>query len=584
MTNINDMRVIKVFVLLTLGLLAFASCRKEAIESQGNGTQAAREEKYLAVTFSAGLDEFRLAQLVKSTGEVSTPFMEERDPKIRLVVRQKGDSRVKVQDVVFKKVAPVAGVAQPRATYTGKVLLPEGVSTQAGASFEVSGMLLGESVASGTEFLRTGDTPELPVRTTTNEALLIADSQNKIASKIPYILDWTEMKVSGDGSRFETTTLRFNPSGSILRFRLYNESAQSVTAHSLRIKTNTFFTDWMYDSTDPLAAGNFLAGKRDNVDIWEKEFVLPNGDVELTANTGVSDKFYYLWVMPARADAQTRLDIEVIDNKGGRYKAFGTSTKTGMLNMGSKLVNLRIRAPKESIKIPLEYLAEYNVAAGGTSFSTTHKNNVQAHFTWDQAVALNIDGYYLPSRNHWWSILHKNVYDYSQSINDLNVSEDGIMLPGDGTTNTFTADYKSDPAKKTLYAVRFKDAADNSKVVVYRYRLVGTSWDSSDLDSHLEIKSMYVGKSFIDSGKTVADIMSDSYWTNADVKTRILPAEGFQQAAIQLGARGYYWSSTQTETPPNASGYMISFTSMKVDAVSNYVKTYKYPVRLFSRN
>lgn len=613
------MQINKILLALAISLTALVSCSKEVPINDSSEPIVTDQEHSLSVSIDAGADELRLAQVVGANGAIVSPFMEERDLVIRLTVRKKGGdpNQVKIQDVVFTKTPPDprTGAKQLRATYTGKIKLPNGLTPTAGDVYEVCGILLREATDPGTEFLTPGATLWEPVSADQplyldpltgmllDESLMIADSESKVAANIPYLADWTDITVSNDGSRFEFTTMDFKPSGAIIRFRLHNPLPEEKTIQAIYIKTNMFFTNWMYNPKDPFARGNLLAGYRNDLEAQELRFFFPEGPIVLPPNNGVSDKDYYMRVMPSGSNTPKHLEIFLYDANGEQLLAFDSHNK---LKAGSTLINLHMRtftkttgsfrpllegstlleAPRGSeveVKkgfmdcLPIEYLAEYNVAPNGETFITSSQNNHSGIFTQREALKINIPGYYLPSTAEWNAIMPDHRARAELGIKTLNLPEPrGMVIPGWGTASSdLTADYIHHGG--ALYALRYR-GGDNSLLTAYRYVFVG-KFERGSLSSGLFIESKFVGPDFVKAGRTIDDITDKHFWEGPEVKSRYLPATSNE---FWSGSEGRYWSA-DNPIDPRYSDQGIRFTPENLTMDSYTMGGYgRTTVRLFS--
>ena len=536
------MQIKKGLVAFAIALMSLTSCGKDV--GIPRGESLAGEEYSLSVTLGAeeGANEFRLAQQVGNDGAIVRPLAVSRNFTVRLLVRKKGDSRVKIQDVVFKNTSTNS---QPlRATYTGKIKIPEGLVPHAGDAYQISGLVL-KGTDPNVEYLRPEASLEGYVSTVPNTGLLIADAKKTIDTKIPYIADWTDIKVTKDIAHFAATTMRFKPRGSIIRFRLHNKSAETRVISSIKIKTNTFFTDWRYASQDPFAKGNLMMGSRSDVNMWEKVYPLPGGDVTLNAKTGVSDKFYYMWVMPAASGAQTRLDITATGKDGKSYEVFASNNA---LKAGGTLLSLSIRPSKAVFpggRLPTEWFAEYNVAPDGVSFAKSHKNDASGYFSRVRTLTqINyaFPGYHLPLPQEWAMVFPPDA-QYLGAFGEgrfgpVNVNAENVELP----IGTLGAMYRGE-GNGTLYGIRFI-GKDNRYLTAFRYRVIG-NFVEKDLDSHLEVRAKYLGPDFVEGSLSFGAmdrIMPDEFWADAG-KPLIFPAAGMMHGGRirERGIHGSYW-------------------------------------------
>ncbi|MGI6816789.1 hypothetical protein ACMYZ4_12475, partial [Bacteroides sp. KG122] len=293
-------------------------------------------------------------------------------------------------------------------------------------------------------------------------------------------------------------------------------------------------------------------------------------------------------------------------------------------------------------KLPLEYVAEFNLAGGAqygsrpntpslvTSaqtdadlrWATSHNNDQSGYYNWyvckgtydatynPSTKNLFSDvfftpghpghGYHLPSRWELTSVFSYNyrVY-YGSSGNYPNINE---ACEFGGIKKTFANDYFS-TGNGTCYALRFKQATgnpndgspltdfpqatDNSMLCAYRYRRVGSLSSNNNTD-HLEIDCVYLGEA--GASMPIATISNDSWWSSqpsANIVTRIFPAAGYIYPAAVSGSGalnyrgnfGYCWSGTEYDS---SHAWHANFHSNYASANYWDNKSYGFAVRLFA--
>lgn len=238
------------------------------------------------------------------------------------------------------------------------------------------------------------------------------------------------------------------------------------------------------------------------------------------------------------------------------------------------------------VKLPIEYMADYNVAADGMSFATSHDNNVSnGLFNFSSAIAkftsIKIDGknYHLPSRSELMAVtahFTPNVLLWNQVINKADVTEEARVK---GETATYTADYRT-TVNKIAYAVKFKGNGDTYKCA-YRYEYMGTSAPGST-DSRLKITVRYLGTT--NPTVTIANVATEAFWTtnNADDIVKFIPASGSQETeepSPTYGTSGYIRTSDATR---ENQSYVMSFSASGSNTFPNAGHSTKLGVRLFS--
>ena len=228
---------------------------------------------------------------------------------------------------------------------------------------------------------------------------------------------------------------------------------------------------------------------------------------------------------------------------------------------------------------PLLKVAQYNVAANGTSFVTSHSTANQYVFTWADAKNISIDGYRLPT----WEDQVKIIPSTSASGNGANMFD---------AFNTTPYAYGTDASAACGKGFFVKGSGNND---VYGVRLFGdvlTAWHYKWATSPcggLQIDSYVLS---VADGTTVDDdymkkvvqlLPSSEVWGTADANdkpdatnntssslvSRFLPACGYignnnisGVATASKGTAGIYWSATPVGSLTKAffwifrSGYM----------------------------
>ncbi len=331
-----------------------------------------------------------------------------------------------------------------------------------------------------------------------------------------------------------------------------------------------------------------------------------------TENTGgwtITDVPLWLTVSPTSSTSDGISNITIKSNgtdviNNGRFK----------LKAGNAEMDIRVKLGK----LPLEYVAEYNLAGGsqyGSPFNvsnpagatptaaqtdpdlrwaTNHNNNQSGYYTYyvlkgvtegrynPSGKNLFSDsffttgegkGYHLPSSQELTSVFPYRgaTYGYSTYSNANEACEFG------GIKKTFGADYTS-TGNGVCYALRFKKgtgnpndgspisgsgpnvfplADDNSMLCAYRYTCVGSFANDNNLDSQLKVDCVYLGEG--GASTAITTISNDSWWNDraTEIVTRIFPAAGGIVLDLNWGlfARG-------------ANGYYWSGTEAKYDGSS----------------
>jgi hypothetical protein len=272
-------------------------------------------------------------------------------------------------------------------------------------------------------------------------------------------------------------------------------------------------------------------------------------------------------------------------------------------------------------KLPLEYVAEYNVAPDGVSFVTSHANDVSGYFTYNDAInkfasdknfMIDGNGYHLPSRTEWIGIVPDistsfyYVERYSDGNNKLlsNIEEE-ITIAGE--TKKYQSDYlilgenagqgKFYDGYGTSYAIRLK-SDDNTLLSAWRYEYKTNPIPLANSTAEwpkerskpkvLVITARLLGPDFTG---TVDDISKPEFWQSNNKKdiTRIF------SAALQNDApnreltdddswswgKGYYRSSDKA-FGGTSYGLVFDGSSATIGIERSISQNNTVPVRLFS--
>lgn len=337
------------------------------------------------------------------------------------------------------------------------------------------------------------------------------------------------------------------------------------------------------------------------------------------------------WLRPSTTGgaANTTTTVQAITD--------GKDFKNGYLEVRAGRLYAKVNV-KQINKLPLDYVAEYNLAGGvqyGTKpqntpttaaqtdlqlrWATNHNNDQSGYYNWyvlkgvvnskynpagknlfDDAFFTTGEGkgYHLPSRHELTGVFSYREADYS-APNNQSVNE---ACEFGGIKKTFAADYYS-TGNGDCYALRFKQAtgdpndgsplsefpkaADNSMCCAYRYTPIGSFFSDNDLTSHLKVECVYLGEA--GASTAIGTISNDAWWNthSAEIVTRIFPAAGCIYSAIPSGSGtlynrgnyGYYWSGTESNS---AYAWYAYFHSDSAYANDSYNKNNGFPVRLFT--
>lgn len=250
--------------------------------------------------------------------------------------------------------------------------------------------------------------------------------------------------------------------------------------------------------------------------------------------------------------------ITAVNTKGMTMTKSSSKSRTVTRNVVNSVpVKAEFKRP---VKLPIEYVAEYNLANAKT-FSTDHLTHgwfmAEKQFNYPYLEQIKVNGYHIPTIYEWNGVIP------ASSSNKISIGSDVIE-------QLFTSEYKV--VGEVNYAKRFIGTDYES---AYRYELIG---------GNVIITVRYLGK---DSGVSLNTIASETWWISDDSEdiSRTIPAAGYYATSstptiTNAGTRAHYWSSTDVPSSNPASHHAASFTATtKYDQrAANWCRL---PVRLF---
>lgn len=581
------MKLISKFTALVLLGLSIFSCSKDTDIPEVIAPSTEVKTELINVDLEASGQEggLRLAQEIDDRGHAVRPFLNDKNLKIRVAVRLNGNvNTITYQTLEFKKLTGL------RARYTGQLTVPSGTSPSSD-KYEIAGVLLGE--VDGEEFTQIeGNQENSPIVNAIPTNGFVTAQENKLATKIPYVATWKQIKIVN--GIVQPVNMDFAPNGTLLRFKITNRQAQAIKPIKIKVFTNAFFKDWKYDFRN-LIGNNLAFGQRNaGTGLWLESIALLDPQ---TIDPDGTSRWYYMWVMPT-ATTQHNTSTKIWVELEGKGEALGFSS-SHIPSMGSVPVNLQVRPSSSDAnigglnpgyfesddttegfpngKIPLDYLAEYNVAPGGKTFVDSHANNASGYFSWEDALNINISGYHLPSQDEMRAILVPSESSARYDINMTKAVDELIVVAGEAYS--VRSEYTS-TGNGILYALRFAQGTKKDKLTAYRYERVALS--AGALESGVKITARYLGNSFMGNLSTIAN---EAYWQNnasQDVR-RFLPATGVKisgGAVSDLGLKGLYFTSTETSTA--AKVFAVASTAPHVN--NQWNKANHMAIRLFKTN
>ena len=279
-----------------------------------------------------------------------------------------------------------------------------------------------------------------------------------------------------------------------------------------------------------------------------------------------TEAFAY-WGIP-RADniPETVLGITVPKPGGQDATFFSTTSKpardalqTGhAYHISAEWDGTELRFPGEvepnRPRLPIEYVAEYNVSVTVGTFTDSHANNKSGYFDWDAAKTACPAGYHLPSQDEWRGILPNHLYGVYVNFQGIGKGVDNCVeeiVVGGQEKRTFTADYSCPVgAVGVAYALRFKDE-ENQYRSAWRYEYLDNP--SAGGGKTMKITVRYLGPA---STLSLSNITNDAFWAETDVEyiTRTFPACGYifsyggNTSTLRVGEWGRYWSATDSDS------------------------------------
>lgn len=530
----------KLALLLTLafGLLA---CSKEQ-GAEPTSQEVATQLLPIEITSEllapeADADELRSIHQVKTDGTTGKLVLSNKDLSIRIAVRRAGGTPV-YSTLTFKKQTGKNAVK-----YVGQVRVPQNGS----GAFEISAVVLGE--VRGRAYAKlSGDKVQAIAATA-----LSKPAAGTVTTQIPYVAGWTSMPLDAAGNVLRPVTLTFKPSGTLLALSILNDTEAAHTVKAIKIKSNAFVSAWEYDFTKIGVAGDLVEGQALGTPSVDASFTIAEETLQAGAKTATT---YYLWVMPKVATTEGLKTEFVVTTATGDFTLMPLTTplKTGTVPAVLKLskTGKPILDIKDSCfpdkKLPIEYLAHYDVNAAGTGFATAFDNSPAGGklFTWDEAVAaygqdVTIGGkqYYLPTQQQMRAIF-PIIGGFTFTNVGFRRREDSEVIHAGGETYTTFADYSHPNDNKILYALRLQNKA-MCMVTAYRYELLGP-FTAGDPYSHMKVTCRYLGH----ESWTIGDIENEDFWRENTEKDYVR----YLSAPLKsgAGAKGSYWTSSQNNT------------------------------------
>lgn len=309
-----------------------------------------------------------------------------------------------------------------------------------------------------------------------------------------------------------------------------------------------------------------------NQDWWEKDAsgdirrVIPCSGIKRGGSSITGLNEYGDYWLSKEANATTAWNMYIYS--GSAFSGYSYSGKDFGFTIrliSSKPISSQVNPqpePKTRPKLPIDYVAEYNVNKSGDGFTQDLSASSSGLFTWDKSRSLFstefLKNYHLPTKKEWLGIISEYTYptrfDFVSSYDDV---EETIEFAG--VESKYFADYRSF-SKGKAYAIKLK-SADNKLRSAYMYEVKNLGSNSEN--GQLVITVRYLGP---DAPETINDIVSEDWWSknSQDDIIRIFPASGrlVSGSISNLGRRGYYWSDTKYD---DSTCWVAHFDATGVD-------------------
>ena len=255
------------------------------------------------------------------------------------------------------------------------------------------------------------------------------------------------------------------------------------------------------------------------------------------------------------------------------------ATQEGATAQEIKIHRKAKETPIPANRLPLAYVAEYNINLDGTGFATTHATDVSGYFTFKEAVNKFSDitiadkKYHLPTKEEWMAIVppSRATPDYVDFASEYTYTDSVETVSVGGKMITSTNDYYG-TGEDEVYGLRFK-GTDLCSAWKYEYTFV---------DSHRVLRVTARPVDMATNPITIEEVKKPEFWASntSDDIVRIFPASGWFGLSDILYAQeslGSFWSATSADS--KKSWYMVfGRANARIDI---HFAVYYYSVRLF---
>lgn len=329
-----------------------------------------------------------------------------------------------------------------------------GFNNDGGVRWYVSGLIGGTLIDGTTRVVFAG---ERVLRSVDGNVGDLVGSLN-----VPYAFGWTELTIDAslardaDGSHKyaavpQGVSVKFSPRGALVAYKLGNaqdSGSYTFSPKGFIVGTNTWGDQGEFElSTDIPTAHPEKA-----MPIWTESscastmhYTFASGHTpSAIAHNSTTDKTYYAWVIPHKEQPATAQVRVMLQGKSSRpettsYKDYTetyftdyapkTTGTQGRVSHG-KVHTLAAKA-KRRVMLPIEYVAEYNLAGGNgltyttTNFTSPQPAGVQGGLRFANSHSNDQSGYY-----NWYEVAGQQHATYNPSTRNLQAEVDNTFGSG----------------------------------------------------------------------------------------------------------------------------------------------------------
>lgn len=404
-------------------------------------------------------------------------------------------------------------------------------------------------------------------------------------ARVPVASVWTKLSIDKDNKLH--TTLAFKPQGVIINVAMTNNKYDAVLSlEKSLLTTSSISNQGHFDFSASQNPENQISSSQGPKWIF--------ADKQSEAHYPLSTRFekgkqknQLIWGMPTNGANKITVEVFPYSVKRKGSSSLGFVSTEPLVASNAYRINLEFDRPK----IPLEYVADYNLAGGslvrkGTTltpgmqgelrFAGDHLNNTSGYYDWYRSMGVTHPGYnqsgddlftheiavkdangqtiriplkslyHIPSLEEWRGIFGDSNESRSQYGFIANASgTDAVTIRG--VKKTYKSETKS-MGTGIGYAIRLMDASGaqeakpgwsiattNDMKTAYRYERVG-DFSGNDNNSRLKVKSVYLGAGFSGNINTIAD---ESWWQKKEREGLVVTREFSASGAI----RGLPWGN-----------------------------------------